>query len=617
LARISKFCIYLINGYIQYRQKIYIFARKYDLKQKLITKITVRKLETLQIQPLKDKKLTVLMVEKEYNEPFWLIEPTNKSTSDLSVLHKPSIALTSFLEKLIKKIKPDFATEELGLRSLEEFNESNDISKLFKRNEIPFHPVDIDENARSYIAQLVDENKQLRDRIILALDERLKKKGQSKDLSTEEEYLIAYGQYLQSELEKQEKEANFSVRESWIVMKILDNARNINSKGEITCLHISSPEHVKGVTELLESFNVMVEKIKVSKEVILPIKETSNLKGIGELLQAMQIKVKPTIKKTSIELPYLLFFLDSDPIASPFDVCMAYDAGYNAVIPYENVNSKDAKKIVEDAVFSRGPKGVKRTTFFIGGKDIAIAEETAKVITKAMFPPFNASVIVDPAGAYTTAAAAVAKVQDVISSQKLGSLGDKTCAVFGTGSVGRIIAVLLTKLGCDVTIASLNPNRENGDEYAAELAEQLNTRYGARVQGFFAPTPEKKFELFKKAEVIFCAGTRGVQIIDKEMLQKVKILKVLADINAIPPLGVEGIKPHDDMREIMPGIYGVGALAIGRLKHEVEIEMLKEVRRIGKGTYNYNFAMELARKLLQKTIRPAALELTLSYANKK
>jgi hypothetical protein len=71
------------------------------------------------------------------------------------------------------------------------------------------------------------------------------------------------------------------------------------------------------------------------------------------------------------------------------------------------------------------------------------------------------------------------------------------------------------------------------------------------------------------------------------------------------------------MREIMPGIYCIGALAIGRLKHEVEIEMLKEVRKIGKGTYNYNFALELARKLLQKTISPAALEVTLNYSKKK
>jgi methylene-tetrahydromethanopterin dehydrogenase len=577
----------------------------------------VRKLETLKLKPLKDKKLTVLIVEKEYNEPFWLIDPVNKSSNELNPLQKPSIALTSFLDKLIKKVQPDFATEELGMRSLEEFNDKNDLSPLFKKNEIAFYPADLDENARSYIAQQLDDKKQQRDQIIKALNKHHTKESKRNESSTEEEYMIAYGQYLQSELEKQEKETSFPVRENWIVMKILDTARNIKSNKEILSVHISSPEHVKGVTTLLEKSNVTVETISISKEVTLSLQETSDLKSIDGLLQAMQIKVKPKIKKESIELPYLLFFLDSDNIASPFDVCMAYDAGYNAVIPYENVNSKDAKRIVEDAVFSRGPKGVKRTTFFVGGKDIVQAEETAKVITKAMFPPFNASVVIDPAGAYTTAAAAVAKVEDAISSNNLGNISDKSCAVFGTGSVGRIIAVMLAKFGCNVTIASLNPNRENGDEYAAKLADQINTQYGVNVQGFFAPTDERKFELFKKAEVIFCAGTRGIQIISKEMLQKVKLLKVLADINAIPPLGVEGIAPHDDMRELEQGIYVIGALAIGRLKHETEIEMLKEVRRIGKGTYSYTYALELATKLLRKTLTPKALEVTLSYPSKK
>ena len=71
------------------------------------------------------------------------------------------------------------------------------------------------------------------------------------------------------------------------------------------------------------------------------------------------------------------------------------------------------------------------------------------------------------------------------------------------------------------------------------------------------------------------------------------------------------------MRELEQGIYGVGALAIGRLKHEVEIEMLKEVRRAGKGTYSYTFALELARKLLQQKLTSSALKLTLSYPKTK
>ena len=571
-------------------------------------------METLEITPLKDKKLTVLMVEKEYNEPFWLIEPpTGQPSKKFPTLSRPSIVFNRFLEKLIKKVNPDFATEELGMRSVKEFYHNNVLAKLFEKNKIPFYPVDMDENARNYLALHMDEKRLLRDRILEALAEISKKKGEAKESSLKEEYLVAYGQYLQSELEEQEREVCFPVRESWIVMKILDNARKLDANGEITCLHISSPEHVDGVKKLLQSLDVTVETIKLSKEVILTHPETSPSKEMEDLLKSMQIRVKPVIKTATEEAPHLLFFLDTDRIASPFDVCMAYDAGFDAVIPYENVTPEDAKKIVQDAIFSRGPKGVKHTCFFIGGKDVEKAEEISEVVKNTMFPPFEASIIIDPGGAYTTAAAAVAKVEEAVASHELGSLKDKTCAVFGTGVVGRIIAVLLTRLGCDVTIVSLNPKRAHGDEYAAELAESLRNRYGAEVQGVFAPTPARKLEVLRKAEVIFCAAARGVRVIEKKLLQKLKLLKVMADINAIPPLGIEGIKLEDDMREIMPGIFGIGALTIGRLKHKVEKEMLREVRRNGKGTYNYNFALELARKLLEKKLRPTKLALTLSY----
>jgi len=573
-------------------------------------------LETLEITPLKDKKLSVLMVEKEYNEPFWLVEPPpNQPSQKLSPLSRPSIAFHSFLEKLIKKVNPSFATEELGMRSVKEFYNDNVLAKLFERSKIPFHPVDIDENARSYLALHVDEKKLLRDRILEALAEISKEKDRTSEFSVKEEYLVAYGQYLQSELEEQEREAGFPIRESWIVMKIMNNARELNGKEELTCLHITSPEHVDGVKKLLQSLDVTVENVKISKEIASTYSEPSHSKEMEDLLQSMRIKVKPVIKTASEEAPHLLFFLDTDRIASPFDVCMAYDAGFDAVIPYENVTPEDAKKIVQDAIFSRGPKAVKHTCFFIGGKDVVKAEEISEVVKNTMFPPFEASIIIDPGGAYTTAAAAVAKVDEALASHKLGSFKDKTCAVFGTGVVGRIIAVLLTRLGCEVKIVSLNPKRTHGDEYAAELAEVLRSRYGAEVEGVFAPTSAKKLEVLKKAEVIFCAGTRGVRVIEKTLLQKLKLMKVMADINAIPPLGIEGIKLEDEMREIMPGIFGIGALTIGRLKHKVEKEMLKEVRGNGKGTYNYNFALELARKLLRK-IRPTELAVTLSYPTK-
>ena len=301
----------------------------------------VKNMESLKLEQLKNKKLKVLIVEKEYNEPFWLIEPTNKSNSELNALNKSSIAFTRFLEKLISKTKPNFVTEELGMRSLKEFNEDNNISQLFNKKNIPFYPTDIEENAKAYLAKQLEEKKQLRDQIVKALDYRFTKKEKNTDSIIEEEYMIAYGQYLQSEFEKQERELNFSVRENWIVMKILEFARDIKSKREIMSIHISSPQHSKGIGKLLEKLNIQVEIIGISKEITVPFQDTTQMKSIENLLQTMQIKVKPTIKNESKELPYLLFFLDSDRIASPFDVCMAYDAGYDAVIPYENVNSKN------------------------------------------------------------------------------------------------------------------------------------------------------------------------------------------------------------------------------------------------------------------------------------
>ena len=117
--------------------------------------------------------------------------------------------------------------------------------------------------------------------------------------------------------------------------------------------------------------------------------------------------------------------------------------------------------------------------------------------------------------------------------------------------------------------------------------------------------------MLKKADIVFCTAARGVQIISKDMLKELKLMKIIADINAIPPLGVDGIKLKDDMREISPGIFGIGALTIGKLKHEVELEIMRQARKNEKGTYDYTFALQLARKLCQKKITFHDLTLTL------
>jgi len=569
-------------------------------------------MKALEIVPIEDKRLNVLLVEKEYNEPFWLVEPNSTMPPQkLRSIFRPSIVFCTFIERLIKRIRPDFATEELGMRSSKEFYEKNVLAEIFQRNKVPFFPVDIDETAKGYLETSLDEKRRLRDEMLEALEKLSKREDE--ESRVKRDYLITYAQSLQLEFEKELNEVCFPVRERWIVMEILNRAREISGKEEVVCLHICSPEHLEGVKNLLESAGATVEIVKVSKKILSSHLENSGSKELDDLLQSMQIQVKPIIRKTSSNPPSLLFFLDTDSVASSFDICMAYDAGFDAVVPYESVTPEDAKKIVQDAMFSRGPKGTKATCFFIGGKNKDKAEEVLKVAKDAMFSPFISPIIIDPGGAYTTAAAMVAKVENALSTHKLGDLSDKTCAIFGTGPVGRTAAVLLARLGCDVTIISTNPKRSDGPEYVERVAESLLKNDGVTVHGVYAPTREEKIQVLKKADVIFCAAAPGVRIIEMDMLKEIKLMKVMVDINAVPPLGIEGMKSDDDMREIAPGIFGIGPLAIGKLKHKLEIEILREARKSGKGVYDYNSALQLARKLLQKRVALKDLAFTLTY----
>ncbi len=113
-----------------------------------------------------------------------------------------------------------------------------------------------------------------------------------------------------------------------------------------------------------------------------------------------------------MENALILHFLTPAAQASPFDVNMAYDAGYDAVVPYTGVTLADVAALTqENAYFSRGPKRVRRTGIFIGGRDLDLALDMLDAARKAMVPPFEVSVFADPSGAFTTAAAVVAAVE--------------------------------------------------------------------------------------------------------------------------------------------------------------------------------------------------------------
>jgi len=277
----------------------------------------------------------------------------------------------------------------------------------------------------------------------------------------------------------------------------------------------------------------------------------------------------------------VIIFLDTDKHASPFDILTAIDLYPEAqILHYSDVNLRDAKRIIQDAMFPRGPGGAKRTKIFIGGQDVEKALGILEVAKKSMFPPFELAVIVDPRGAYTTASAAVAKTLALFNEKGFGDFNGKNATVLaGTGPVGQVAARLYAMEGGNVVVTSRKLQR------ATAVASKINEEIGAeRARG--------------AQDIILSAGAAGIQLLPLNVLKDYgKRCKVVGDINAVPPLGIEGLKPTDNGVEFLPNVWGIGALAIGPFKSQIEAELFKRAVESSKGILDYKVAYEIAKSI--------------------
>jgi methylene-tetrahydromethanopterin dehydrogenase len=280
---------------------------------------------------------------------------------------------------------------------------------------------------------------------------------------------------------------------------------------------------------------------------------------------------------------------------SPFEVNMALDAGFDAAIPYTNVTIEDVKGLVQDAIFSRGPEGVKRTGMFIGGKRAIEALDMMDRAKKAMVPPFEISVFADPAGSFTTAAAMVACVDKALMDKFKTDLKGKRIAVFGgTGVVGFASAVIAAMQGAEATLIGYD-----GPDRVRRLADEANARFEVKMGFADGSTEEQNSALAEAADVIFAAGPAGKQLLSLEQLKRAKDLLVVTDVNAVPPAGVEGVGVNDSAKPI-PGTkaVGIGALAVGNVKYKTEAGLFDQMIKSEKPIYlDFRDAYALAQKL--------------------
>ena len=243
------------------------------------------------------------------------------------------------------------------------------------------------------------------------------------------------------------------------------------------------------------------------------------------------------------------------------------------IVPYARVSADDVAGLVQDAIFSRPPGRFNETGIFIGGHDVNLAAEMLERARGAMVPPFEVAVLADPNGAYTTSAALVALVSKHLVARTGRGLEGRNVQILGGGPVGLCTAVLASREGAHprlVRLTEMTPGKE-------APVERFARRYEVELPWTARRDDAEKIAALESAEVAVCCAKAGVQILSAEVLAQCTALVVAADVNAVPPAGIEGLSVSDDGAELPGGALGIGALAIGGVKYKVQRGLLERM----------------------------------------
>jgi hypothetical protein len=256
----------------------------------------------------------------------------------------------------------------------------------------------------------------------------------------------------------------------------------------------------------------------------------------------------------------ILIQLDSDPEPSVFDRVVALDAGADEVFSYGGAKPETVRDKVHGAIFTRGPKDLACTAFFIGGGDVTAGERLLAEVRRHMLPQFGlrVSVMLDSNGANTTAAGAVRSAARHIDLSQARAL-----VLGGTGPVGQRVALLLAREGAEVRLASRQMDR-------AALAVMTVQAKAPRalLEPVAVAGPHDLPAALAGRTVVFAAGAAGAVLLPKAARPAGPALRVAVDLNAVPPLGIEGVEAADKGRE-RDGVICYGALGVGDLKMKV------------------------------------------------
>ncbi len=284
--------------------------------------------------------------------------------------------------------------------------------------------------------------------------------------------------------------------------------------------------------------------------------------------------------------PKILLQLDADRLPSVFDSVVAIDAGVDHLLSHGGVEPLDVRELVYGAIFTRGTADLHHTAVFVGGSSVAAGEAILAEVIATFLGPLRVSVMLDAGGANTTATAAV------LAATKHAELRGANALVLGaTGPVGQRVVRLLASKGAIVRAAS----RDLGRAHAACEAVSRFVPNGV-LKPIRVATAEETAAALEGTEILVASGPPGVALLSTADRAACGTIKVAIDLNAVPPVGLEGIEPADrGVRRASAFCHG--AIGVGGLKMKIHKAAIRRLFESNDAVLDAAEIWELAERL--------------------
>ncbi len=265
-------------------------------------------------------------------------------------------------------------------------------------------------------------------------------------------------------------------------------------------------------------------------------------------------------------IPKILLQLDTDPHPSVFDSVVAADAGVDHLLRHGGIHPESVRDLVYGAIFTRRPADLEHTAIFIGGSDVQAGERLLEKVVSCFFGPMRVSVLMDANGANTTAAAAV-----LCAAKHVRLENARALVLAASGPVGRRVSRLLARQGATLLVGSRQAAR--AAEVAQDVARQVPD---AQVEPVETTGPGTLGKMLRGVDVLIACGAPGVALASRSDLSGMGTRSVAIDLNAVPPVGLEGIEIQDQA-QLREGVTCFGAIGVGGLKMKIHKKAVKRL----------------------------------------